>query len=606
VLLVSATAGKESGAVLGLDSATGKILWQRGGVVLNSGKVISLDDRFIVIADDGAVTEIIAADGRAGNAMSALTGSPDFVLQVPGRDSLLIAENSHFTRQGPSCRVYLRSFKNGSEQDLKVPGRVINIVFMPDNQSFVVVTTARRALRFACDGALIWDVNTPSNGPMLVSPDGKTLALSGSDGLVHLFHTADGKLKCSVDLNFANNITPEKFIKQERMGDVPQEAGRALPPLPLEPSYQKSIPRTSVSFDKNLAPPEQMRTLLKPANPVTVVGEQPGYLGTLTEAVTLPPFKAEAGTTYLVELINGVGVSTNTDSMLRLEVSVTGKQKTQNLPCTVRLPVDSTLTRRRFAFRADQSGDVTVTMRPIMPAVITDRNTTRRTFDKVETSTIPVVIGDVFVSAIRFRGRNVLLDGGPSSSAKPYGAFDCMLYPIRGEAGFVYPTINCRTFALQLVNGVIANRPTSWGKINGRVEDGGTTVASADAVVQLNKPSVISAIAVYEDGTGPVLIGASVRERTAMRYAVEVSTKSGQWSRIGVVTENRQLVNIFPCPTNTITGIRYVWAGRHDDVNLNRTDGFVRTGQIEAYVEDMGLDLDDIMKTDKGDILKLD
>jgi hypothetical protein len=214
------------------------------------------------------------------------------------------------------------------------------------------------------------------------------------------------------------------------------------------------------------------------------------------------------------------------------------------------------------------------------------------------------VIGDVFVSAIRFRGRNVLFDGGPGSSAKPYGAFDCMLYAVNdGNNATVEVNVKSPSIGLQLANGAIANNKTIWAKISGRPEG---ELAYADAVAQFSKPAVISAIAVYEDVTGPVINGASVRERTAMRYAVEVSNKSGQWSRIGVVTGNRQLVNIFPGPTNTITGIRYVWAGRHDDVDLNRTDGFARTGQIEAYVEDMGLDFDDIMKTEKDDILKLD
>jgi WD40 repeat protein len=591
-------------SVLGLDYATGKVLWQRNGLTLNKGKAIPLDDRFLVLADDASAHELIAESGRSGNAMAALTGSPDWVLQLPGRDALLIVENNHFSQRGPSCRAYLRPIKGGQDQDLSVPGRVITAVVAPDNQSFVLTTSTKRLLRFAADGSLIWDIDGGSGSIVRFSPDGKTLVTAGADGVLRVFNALDGKLRRATDLSVGNAITAEKFAKQELMGDVPPEAGSVLPPLPLEPSYQKSIPRTSVSFDKNLAPPEQMRTLLKPANPVTVVGEQPGYLGTLTEAVTLPPFKADAGTTYLVELINGVGISTNTDSMLRLEISVTGKQKTQNLPCMVRLPVDSTLVRRRFAFRADQSGDVTVTMRPIMPAVITERNTTRRTFDKVETSTIPVVIGDVFVSAIRFRGRNVLFDGGPSAGSKPYGAFDCMLYALSdGNSATEEVNVKSPSVGFQLVNGAIANNKTIWAKISGRPEG---ELAYADAVAQFSKPSVISAIAVYEDGTGPVINGASVRERTAMRYAVEVSNKSGQWSRIGVVTGNRQLVNIFPGPTNTITGIRYVWAGRHDDVDLNRTDGFVRTGQIEAYVEDMGLDFDDIMKTDKGDILNLD
>ncbi|MEI6211979.1 MAG: PQQ-binding-like beta-propeller repeat protein, partial [bacterium] len=593
VLLVSATAGKEkeSGAVLGLDCATGKILWQRGGVVLNSGKVITLDDRFIVIADDGAVTEIIAADGRAGNAMSALTGSPDFVLQVPGRDTLLIAENNHFDRQSPSSRVYLRSLKNGSEQDLNVPGRVTSIVFVPDNQSFVVVTSARRALRFACDGALIWDVKTPSNGSILASPDGKTLALSGSDGMVHLFHTADGKLKRSVDLNFGNKITAEKFIKQERMSDLPTETGRELPSLPLEPSYLKSIVPPNVTFGPNLAPPERMRELLKPADPVASEGEKPGYLGKLTEAIKLPPFKVEAGTTYLVELVNVVGVATNTDSMLRLEITVTGNAKSKNLPCTARLPVDSILARRRFAFRADNNDEVTLTMRPIMPVG-------RRSFDKVAISEIPVVIGDVVVSAMKFPGPNVLLDGGPGSRSKPAGSFACTLYPAKsGMTGVTYPKINCQTFALQLVNGVIANRPTAWGKINGSVADGGTVVASADAVTRFSTPTALSAILVYEDMTGPLIEG-NVRERTAIRYAVEVHNVAGNWERIGVLTDNRQLVNVFPCPAYKIDGIRYAWAGRNAD-EQKMTDGFVRTAQIEAYAADDARTIGDMLNITK-------
>ena len=153
-----------------------------------------------------------------------------------------------------------------------------------------------------------------------------------------------------------------------------------------------------------------------------------------------------------------------------------------------------------------------------------------------------------------------------------------------GSPGVVYPTINCQTFALQLVNGLIANRPTSWGKINGRVDDGGTSVASADAVTRFSNPTALSAIAVYEDMSGPIIEG-KVRERTAIRYAVEVHNATGNWERIGVLTDNRQLVNIFPCPAYKIDGIRYAWAGRNDDTN-GRTDGHVRTAQIEAYAAD--------------------
>jgi hypothetical protein len=54
--------------------------------------------------------------------------------------------------------------------------------------------------------------------------------------------------------------------------------------------------------------------------------------------------------------------------MLRLEVAVAGPKKSKNLPCVARLPVAAALQRRRFAFRADHDGPVTLTLRPVTPA----------------------------------------------------------------------------------------------------------------------------------------------------------------------------------------------------------------------------------------------
>ena len=599
VLLVSACArGPQdtiiAPSILGLDSATGKILWNRDGIPLAGGKVITLDDRFIVMADDGSVHELIARSGRAGDAMSALTGRPDWVVEVAGR-KVLIVENGYFNRRGPACRIYLRPLAGGADQDLKVPGRVVALVSAPDKQSVALVTSANRLLRFAADGAVLWQTETPPCHIVRFSPDGKTIAAGGGDGVVRLFDAADGKLRSEVDLSRYNVITADAYANQKRMGDLPLEASLTPQPPPPEPSYLTSLPRTSVSFGPNLAPPDRLRELLKPADPIAVDGDKPGYLGKLTEAITLPPFKVAAGTTYLVELLDVVGIPTNTASLLRVEVSVAGKQKAKNLPCTVRLPVDTSLARRRFAFRADQNDEVTLTIRPILPAVVTERNATRRTFDKVETSNIPVVIGDVVVAAMKFPGRNVLFDGGPGSRSKPSGTFTCMLYALAdGVSATREIDVSCPAVGLKLVDGAIANTKTDWDTISHQRKEG--TVAYADAVALFSKPCALSAIAVYEDITGPVIKeGAQVRERTAMRYAVEVRNTAGQWARVGMVAGNRQLVNVFACPPYDISGIRYVWAGRHDDMDLGRTDGFVRTAQIEAYASEDALDVDDLL-----------
>jgi outer membrane protein assembly factor BamB len=599
VLLVSALAkGKLNTiiapSILGLDAATGKVLWQRTGLSLNAGKVVALDDRFIVVADDQTVHELSAATGSEGSAMAALTGRPDWVLQLPGRDALLIAENSHFDRQGASARVYIRSLKGAADQDLKVPGRVRFATIAPDNQSFLIVSSRNRTLRFALDGTLIWDTETPAGSIVRFAPDGKTLALAGGDGVVHLLNSADGKLRRSVDLNFGNNITAEKFAKQEPLGAVPPEAARTPQPPPPEPSYLKSLPAKAVAFGPNLAPPERLRELLKATTPATAGTNKPGYLGTLTALVTLPPVKVVAGTTYLVELLNAAPTATNAIATLRVEISITGKKSSKNLPVVVRLPVDTQLMRRRFAFRADANDDVTVTMRAVVPGGAKSR----KSYEQAEVSACPVQIGDLVVASMKFPGRSVLFDGGPGSRSKPAGTLVCKMYhPAADNTTSAY-TEEIPSVGLRVVNGLIANQPTEWGKT--------LALDTADLATGFKTPVALSALVVYEDLTGPVPSGEnSVRERAAMRYAVEVCNEKGQWERIGGVSENRQLVNIFLCPAYPIKGIRYVWGGRLDD-ELMRTDGFVRMAQFEAYATESDIDVDNLLNVKPEGALKVD
>jgi outer membrane protein assembly factor BamB len=599
VLLVSALAkGKLNTiiapSVLGLDTATGKVLWQRTALSLNAGKVIPLDDRFIVVADDQTVHELSATTGAEGSAMAALTGRPDWVLQLPGRDALLIAENSHFDRQGACARVYIRSLKGAADQDLKVPGRVRFAAVAPDNQSFLIVSSRNRTLRFAMDGTLIWEAETPTGSIVRFAPDGKTVALGGGDGIVHLLNSADGKLRRSVDLNFGNNITAEKFAKQEAMGAVPAEAACTAQPPPPAPSYLKTLPAKAVAFGPNLAPPERLRELLKATTPATAGGDQPGYLGNLTALVTLPPVKVVAGTTYLVELLNAAPTATSALATLRVEISVTGKKSSKNLPVVVRLPVDANLMRRRFAFRADANDEVTVTMRAIVPGGAKNR----KSYEQAEVSAWPVQIGDMVVVAMKFPGRSVLFDGGPGSRNKPAGTLACKLYHPQVDNMTPGFTEDCPSIGLRVVNGMIANQPTEWGKT--------LALDMADLGTAFKTPVALSVIVVYEDLTGPVLSGEnSVRERAGMRYAVDVSGEKGQAERIGGVSENRNLVNIFPCPAYPIKGIRYTWGGRTDD-EQGRTDGFVRMAQIEAYATESDIDAENLLNVKPEGALKVD
>ncbi|MGB2822595.1 MAG: PQQ-binding-like beta-propeller repeat protein, partial [Phycisphaerae bacterium] len=570
--MLYATAARNP-SVIGIDAASGKLLWQRKGMMLDEGKVVALHDRFLVIDDAGETHEILAADGRSGSAIAALSASADRVLQLPRRDAILIVENGHFDRQGRAARVYIRQLDGGGQRDLPVPGRVLAVTFAPDKQSFAVVTMRDWTMCFASDGSLLWESETPAAQHACFSPDGRTVVVGGHDGVVHFLSTADGKRLHSVDLNAFNVISPERFVHQQRMGAVPQDAARTVPPQAPEPSYLTSLDPKKVPFGPNLAPPERMRRMLKPAKPAASDPAKPGYVGKLTGPVTLT-FKVEAGATYLVEMLNAVAKPADYTPLLRLEVAVTsaGGRKSKNLPYTARLPLGTHLTRRRAAFRADAAGEVTLTLRAVLPRTVGEGRKANTTYDKASASEIPVLLGDVVVSAIRFRGRNLLFNGGPMARSTPAGEPTCTVFPWNdGDSSTSDSPVDDPVAALRLVNGRLANQETAWAKA-GRVD-------KAEVLVRFRTPRKLSAVAIYEDASGPVPGGDRVRERTAMRYALDVrNAVNGQWSRLGRVVDNTQLVNILVCPSFPVDRIRYTWAGRHDQ-DQGRTDGAVRMAQ---------------------------
>ena len=573
--------GMKCPGVVGIDTATGKLLWKRDGMVLNAGKVVPLDDRFIVIDDDGVSHEIMAADGKSGAGLSSLTGSADWVRQLSGRKAILIVENNHYDRQSQTSRVYIRALDGSGDRDLPVSGRVVALEFMPDNQSFLIATARDKLLRFALDGTLQWTSEVPNATHLRFSPNGRAIAIGGYDGVVSLLNPADGTVTRRIDLNFANNITTERFVKQERIGEVAQDTARTPSAPPPAPSYLTSLNPKKVSFGPNLAPPDVMRAKLKPARLDASGPAKPGYVGQLAEPVTLT-LKVEAGKTYLVEMLNAVANPADHTPLLRLEVAVTavGVQKQKNLPYRARLPIRTHLARHRAAFRADVAGEVTLSLRAVVPETKGEGRNARTTYDK--TSTTPVLLGDVVVSAIRFPGRNVLFDGGPASGSKPVATPVCTGYPHQDGSNSEKVPFKRPDTALRMVNGVLVNQPTGWA--------GGVDTATID--VGFNRPQKLSVIVIYEDASGPMPAGDRVREVTSSRYRIDVD---GRPTQPGQVFDNTQLINIFECPDHAVSGIRYTWAGRFDGNFKGLGDGVAHIAQFEAYAAEDGLDVEDLL-----------
>lgn len=297
--------------------------------------------------------------------------------------------------------------------------------------------------------------------------------------------------------------------------------------------------------------------------------------------------RVEAGKTYLVEMLAAAAEPDELTPQTRLELKVEGEGKTKNLPYVARLPLERLLRRGRAAFRADESGEVTLFLRGVEPRKVKARRGMRLTYEGGPTGEAGLLVGDVVVASIGFRGPNLLLDHGPRSDTDPRGSLSCEVRPWTGGNSTVrhepYP---CPRAAQRAVDGVIANQKSAW-----TTEATGKKVQSAEGMVRFDEPETLTSIAIYEDNTGPVPTGKGVKEKTAMRYGLYVrNAESKRWVSLGPVTGNTHLINVFECPDFAIDRIRYFWAGRS---LAHRTDGVVRMLELEAYADEMSVLMED-------------
>ena len=539
--------------LLGLDTATGKVLWRRQ-LLVNAGSVVPLDDAFVVVDDAGRARVLRAADGAESGGMRPIKGTAR-LLAVPARSEILVIENDAFDREGPAARVFLRPLAGGADREISVSGRVTDAAVMPDGRSFVLVTARGETLRVAVeDGRVEWRATTPSGGIVRLGPDAAVVWIGGRDGVIHRLDAATGRPLGTVDLNPFNVTTPDDFVRQmAAVGDLPvARDARTLPPPRVEPSYCTLLDPARVPLGRNLV---AEKTLAADA------------------AVTL---RVAAGTTYLVEVVASAATPAGLMPHTRLEITVTGRRPTANLPFVARLPLGESPARRRVAFRADEAGEVVLQVRAVEPGEGKGAG-----FKDAVASDAGLVIAEPFVGSLGFQGPNLLLEGGPQGKRSAAGDLVCSVKPWTGGSSLVRSApFPCPKSALQMVNGRLVGDETAWGPAVTAAD-----VDSATGVVRFKKPRSLTAIAVYEDPTGPVVTPAGVAERASSRYGLFVRRPGRRdLIPIGHVVDNTNLVNVFPCPPEPIQEIHWIWAGRTD---TDRTDGPVRMAEIEAYGEEL-------------------
>ena len=562
--------------VFGLDTASGKMLWEKD-LFLNTGSVVPADAAFLVVDDKGVTQTIMAEDGAVSAVVRPIKGSA-LVRPVPGRSELLIIENDAFDRNGPTAKVVLRPTTDGADRELPVAGRVTDSLVMADGQSVLLATARGETLHLAtADGRVLWRAATPSGGILRLAPDGKTVWVGACDGVIHRLDAATGQPLGATDLNPYNVTTPERFVQQMNAApEVPVATDARTVPPPIEPSYRTTLDPKKVPLGKNLVPrlADPKARALAPDTSVKLT--------------------VEAGKTYLVELLAAAANPAKLTQQTRVEIAVTGARQTVNLPYVGRLPLTDRLARRRMAFRADEAGEVTLTLRAVEPGSAGEGKPP--TYAQSQASPAGLLAGDVFVGTIDFRGPNLLLERGPTAKRPATGDLACSVQPWTGGSTLVrtapYP---CPQSALRMVNGRIAGEDTVWGpSVSGR------DVHHARGVVRFKAPQTLTSIVVYEDNSGPVPAGDGVREKTAPRYSVYVQ-KAGarELTYVGHVVDNTQLVNVFAAPPEAVSEIHYFWAGRTDS---DKIDGPVRMAEIEAYADEMDVMLDEVPDTENDDV----
>ena len=290
------------------------------------------------------------------------------------------------------------------------------------------------------------------------------------------------------------------------------------------------------------------------------------------------------------------------------------------MPYTARLPLSRYLTRRRAAFRANETGTVTLTLCAVEPRLSSDNSKKpTRTYESATPSDAGLLAADLSVTAINFGGQNLVFDGSakamlkhdspretsprldpiafgdPTARSKPVGNLSNLVMPwTGGDSTIRHEPYPCPSTSLRLVDGVIANQETAW-----TAQPRGTAIERAECRVRFKQPQEIRSIAIYEDNSGPIADQQSVKERTTQRFAVYVrDAATKQWRTAGVVIDNQQLIHIFNCPAGKFDELLYLWAGRNDSA---KTDGVVRLAELEIYSADelsgvLGNELDSLLQ----------
>lgn len=548
-------------AVLLLDAVTGKVLWEKAGVLINhsvcqfAGDGILLADatpehrRLLFCSLQGK--ELWSLDRPEGTSAAALSPAGQWLAlreEVPrDRSQQVLGEAGGFI-----------AFNLADRTSRKFPllGRLLSWAVVPDSGNLLMSGDDGVLRCFAPDASLLWQLDTGGEAKAVVDANSGRIAVGTPRGELLLL-TPDGQVQQRVDL------MPHNLVKDRQAYVAAYTARPDVPMREPRPAMPPTINERSgdlVKFSENLLP--SVSDAVRQIDPKGLMLGSPNL---------------EKGQTYVLSLVGQMqGLPADAaQGLFAVTFQQPGGKETQRFE----LPLALTWAERTLAFRPKESGTYAIRLEYVPQG----EDATAK-FGQGE---LHPQLRSAALMRLTFPSPNVLAQKipdapDPLAGPKPTGGLGGLLdvsekvtppsiryvlpndVDLAARARGAAPFNHTVEFTVPF-DGKLAEQETSWL----RKPANGSTHARLE--LSFKQPVTLAALALYED---PV---------AASRYSGTFGVflhdpQSGQWSQAGAVVQNQNAFNLFTFKPTEVDKVVYLW--------LDSPDGHVRVAELEGYREE--------------------
>ncbi len=530
-------------ALLLFEAATGKLLWEKTGVLIDhSACAFTPAGDLRILAGDATPERrrllLLGLDGREEWSLPRAEGTSAAALTADGKRVIVRPEaardrNHQVIGEPQGLAVVDLTTQRTTTFPLTAPVSAWRL--LPRSGRVLVSTTDGLLTLFESDTRRVWERQFTGPASLLVSGDEQQLVVGTPDGFLRWLGP-DGTPRQTADLMPHNRVTDlARYVRDYTQAPVgvPQ-----MEPAPAPPPTIEARGRGVVNFSPNLLA-DQHATAALLGKPLT--GEH---------TLTAEPV---AGRTHVLSLVQRAPAAANA----RLLVRVTAAGRKDPL-CEAELPLSATWAERTVAWPVPAgTGRLTISLRLNGP------------------SAAGAEVQRAGLFAMKFASGNLLAQRGPADPTAPPGALldeaqakpPTLRYFAPNDVDLAArargaPPFPCTLEPATPFDGRVSGQRTSW---TGKPLTGST---HATLEVKFAKPVKLGALAMHEDPT-------SAAHYTDTYALLAREAKTGRAVQLGSVVGNRNPYNLFVFPAVEIESLTYLW--------LKSPDGHARVMELEGY-----------------------